>query len=279
MTSPWCPTCGHAHTCHVCAPSRIASFIYCTCTLTSPGPHLPECPAALAERDGLDVLPPRLWREIVRPEWEKNHEGEWVQAGVSRHFVPVQKLPSCLVVILDTETTGLSGADRVCEIGLARVDLATGEILEEREQLINPGVPNKATRINGISDAELAHAPEFAAIWDQIRAWIGKLPVLAHNATFDRRMLAQSLPPGSNLPSPWHCTKAWAARVWPGESHSLQELATRHKLSRGTAHRALGDVRTTAALATRLYGIAGELPAPLAAESKPKKSGQREMFK
>lgn len=261
MTHPWCPWCAYARTCHACNPVRPVAVIYCTCTpLTPQRHHEHECPAAAAQRDGLDVLPPGLWREVVRPEWERTPEGEWRQTGESRWRVPVLSLAPCPVVILDTETTGLSDADRVCELALARVDLATGIVTEEREQLCDPGRPNGARHINGITDAMLRGAPRLVDLWPKVRAWIGDLPVLAHNAAFDRKMLARECPDADTLA--WVDTKPWAKRVYPSHtSHSLQPLAAALKLPTGTAHRALGDVRTLAALATRLYGVSGDLPA------------------
>jgi DNA polymerase III epsilon subunit-like protein len=60
----------------------------------------------------------------------------------------------------------------------------------------------------------------------------------------------------------WVDTVPWAKRVYPSQtSHGLQPLAAALKLPTGTAHRALGDVRTLAALATRLYAVSGALPA------------------
>lgn len=262
---PWCPWCAYARTCHACTSDRVVAVIYCTCTpLTPQRHHEHECPAAAAQRDGLDVLPPGLWREVVRPEWERTPEGEWRQTGESRWRVPVATLAPCEVVILDTETTGLSDADRVCELAMARVDLATGIVTEEREQLCHPGRLNGAAHINGITDAMLRGCPRLVDLWPKVRAWIGASPVLAHNAAFDRKMLARECPDADTLA--WVDTKPWAKRVYPSQtSHGLQPLAAALKLPTGTAHRALGDVRTLAALATRLYAVSGALPASMAA--------------
>lgn len=265
-TRAWCSTCAYARSCHACQPVRTVSIIYCTCTPIVPTEHHePACPAAIAARDGLDVLPPMLWREIAEPEWAKDDDGRWQQIGTRRYRVPVLALAACRVVVLDTETTGLSDADRVCEIALARVDLATGRVEEEREQLLDPDRPNGARHINGISDAMLRGKPRLVDLWPAVRAWIGDLPVLAHNAGFDRKMIARECPDADALP--WVDTKTWAKRAYPSlVSHKLGDLAAHLKLHTGTAHRALGDVRTLAALATRLYGVSGEMPKPAKVE-------------
>lgn len=269
--SAWCPGCGHARVCDACvsadvssgARARVVDRILCLCQPTEPtNTHAPGCEARAAQDAGLDVLAPRLHRAVEQPIWERE-DGEWVLRGTWVQLIPVEILPRCEVVILDAETTGLSDADRVCELAIARVDLATGEILEEREQLVDPGIPNGARAINGIADRELRGQPRLVTIWPAVRALIGDLPVLAHNAAFDRKMLARECSDADALA--WHCTKAWARAALPGAaSHNLQDLATHLRLPRGTAHRALGDVRTTAALATRLYGLTRQLPARLA---------------
>ncbi len=268
MTPPWCPGCGRTRACDACiaadvasgARVRVANLVLCLCTPTDPDAlvHAPGCEAHKAQADGMGVLPPRLHRAVEQKIWERE-DGEWVLRGTWVQLVPVEPLPRCEVVILDTETTGLSDADRVCEIAVARVDLATGAILEEREQLFDPGRPNGARAFNGITDAMLRGKPRLTALWPGVRAFIGDRPVLAHNAPFDRRMLARECPEADGLD--WRDTRAWAKAALPAApSSKLQELATYLKLPRGAAHRALGDVRTLAALATRLYGIARELP-------------------
>lgn len=282
----WCPWCGRSRSCDACRSAEVAAgvrervvdVIYCLCTPTDPGAltHLPGCEAARAQGEGLQVLPPRLHRAVEQKIWERDASEKtgWRLAGTWVQLVPVEVLPSCEVVIVDTETTGRGAEARVCEIGLARVDLATGKLLEEREQLLDPGIPipADATAVHGITNGMVRGMPRLDAIAPQVRDWIGGRPLLAHNATFDRTMLAQS---GGALDGPWHDTLAWARAALPGAtSHALQNLATYLKLPRGTAHRALGDVRTTAALATRLYGLTRALPKALA-EPTPKKAASQ----
>lgn len=269
--STWCPGCGRARTCDGCVADdvaagvreRVVNVIYCLCTPTKPtDTHAPGCEAHAAQRAGLDVLPPRLHRAVEQKIWEREDD-RWVLRGTWVQLIPVETRPPCEVVILDTETTGLSDVDRVCELAVARVDLATGAILEERAQLVDPGRANGASHINGISDRDLRGQPRLVTIWPAVRDWIGARPVLAHNASFDRKMLARECPEADGLD--WRDTKGWARAALPGSpSTKLQDLAAYLKLPRGTAHRALGDVRTLGALATRLYGMTGALPAGLA---------------
>jgi len=269
--SAWCPGCGYTRRCDACATARVADRIFCLCTPTIPdAPHDPGCEAFAAQQSGMDVLAPRLHRAVEQKIWERD-EDQWVLRGTWVQFIPVEALPPCEVVIVDTETTGRGPTARVCEIGMARVDLATGLVIEEAEQLVDPGVPipSDATAVHGITNGMVRGMPRLAAIAPRVRAWIGARPMVAHNASFDRAMLAQS---GGELAGAWHDTLAWAKAALPGaSSYSLQNLASYLKLPRGTAHRALGDVRTTAALATRLYGLTRALPKALS-EPQPKRA-------
>ena len=159
-----------------------------------------------------------------------------------------------VVAILDTETTGLKAHDRVCEIGIALLNLRTGVYLSDPyARLVNPGMPMpaEATAKNGITDAMLEGAPTLADIWERVLAHVGARDVIAHCADFDRRMIEQSLR-AHGLSAPawrWYCSRDIARRVLPGQpSYRLESLAQAFGLAMGTAHRAKGDVETLSAL-------------------------------
>ena len=159
-----------------------------------------------------------------------------------------------VVAILDTETTGLKAHDRVCEIGIALLNLRTGVYLSDPyARFVNPGMPMPAetTAIHGITDAMLIDAPTLADIWSRVLAHVKGYDVIAHNADFDRRMITQSLR-AHGLSAPawrWYCSRDIARRVYPGQpSYRLQDLTASLALPRGDAHRAKGDVETLSAL-------------------------------
>jgi hypothetical protein len=81
-------------------------------------------------------------------------------------------------VFLDAETTGLSQTDVVIEVGV--VDLE-GQTLYE--SLVKPSIPipAEASAIHGISDAMVANAPSWKAVWEAL------YPVL-HGRTFYRHL-------------------------------------------------------------------------------------------
>lgn len=166
-----------------------------------------------------------------------------------------------MIALLDTETTGLRSDARVCEIAIAVLDLDTGALAKEpRGMLLNPEMPMpaEAVSMHGITDAMVQGKPTLAEVWPRILSYVGDCPVVAHNAPFDRRMIAQSLAMhGVTEPDwTWHCSRDLARLLMPGlPSYSLQDLARSLGLSTGKAHRAMGDVQTLCGLMLHLRGL------------------------
>lgn len=169
-----------------------------------------------------------------------------------------------LIALLDTETTGLKSDARVCEIAIAVLDLSTGTLAKEpRGMLVDPEVPmpHEAVKMHGITDAMVRGKPTLAAVWPRILHYVGDCPVVAHCADFDRRMIAQSLAV-HGMPEAgwtWHCSRDLARMLMPDlQSYKLQDLARALGLPTGTAHRAMGDVRTLCGLMLHLRGVVGD---------------------
>lgn len=149
------------------------------------------------------------------------------------------------VLILDTETTGLSHAsDRVIELALLRVsvDVATGRpfgLVDTFEGFEDPGmpIPEVARQVTGITDdmvrGQRLDDARVQALLD------GADLVIAHNAGFDRPFVEARFPGFAG--KPWACSFAdidWKAQG--AESAKLSALAQ----DRGwfyDAHRALVD--------------------------------------
>ncbi|WP_197076581.1 exonuclease domain-containing protein [Domibacillus indicus] len=89
---------------------------------------------------------------------------------------------------LDFETANASGSS-VCSIGLAKV--VNGEIDRTYYSLVNPGERFDARNIavHGIRPEDVQDAPSFADIFDEILAFIGNDPIVAHFAQFDINVL------------------------------------------------------------------------------------------
>lgn len=102
-------------------------------------------------------------------------------------------------LIVDVETTGLdTAADRIIELGLVPFEFdSAGQVYAvdpKREWFEDPGIPipAEAVEITGITDAMVrGQRIDDAAVLTEIdRAHL----VIAHNASFDRRMLERRFP-------------------------------------------------------------------------------------
>ncbi len=110
---------------------------------------------------------------------------------------PATPLPP-VVVALDVETTGVTGADRIVSIGMVRLEtagLARGDlVVDVGHAFCNPGRRSHwaALKVHGIADAFLATQPPFEELADWVCDFLAPAGlILAHNAAFDRRFLAQ----------------------------------------------------------------------------------------
>ena len=164
--------------------------------------------------------------------------------------------------IFDTETTGLDPASghRVIEIAVLELvrDLPTGR---QFHALIHPDrdIPEETTRIHGITLDRLDGKPRFAAIAEDLLAFLGEDRLVAHNAPFDFAFVNAELarlgaPPLH--PSRMIDTLALAKARFPGMPNSLDALCRRFAidLSERTSHNALLDCRLLADVYVELTG-------------------------
>jgi len=165
-------------------------------------------------------------------------------------------------VLFDTETTGLDPltGDRVIEVAMLELqrDLPTGQRLHV---LIDPGrdIPDEATRIHGMTRAHLRGKPRFAEVADEILAFIGSDPLVAHNAPFDFGFLNAEF---ARIGYPalardrMICTLALAKSRFPGLPNSLDALCRRFgiDLTDRMTHNALLDCRLLADVYVELTG-------------------------
>ncbi len=160
------------------------------------------------------------------------------------------------VLAVDTETTGMSPSEGHRLVEVARVAVVDGALGEEWSTLIQPSrpIPADATRVHGISDAMVAGAPSAAEVGRTLRAACGDLPLAFHNAPFDLPFLLHLFREAGTPPllNPIIDTLGLARGLFGTGSNALGALATRLKLPAETAHRALGDTRTTARLFVEL---------------------------
>lgn len=152
-------------------------------------------------------------------------------------------------IVLDTETTGLdhAGGHRLIEVGCIELlnGIPTGR---EFHAFINPerDVPAEAERVHGLSTAFLSDKPLFAAICDDLLAFIGYDKLVIHNASFDVGFLnAELLRAGrpAILMDRVLDTLQIARRKHPGGPNSLDALCKRYGIdnSKRLKHGALVD--------------------------------------
>lgn len=161
-------------------------------------------------------------------------------------------------VVIDFETTGLRPelGDRVTEVGL--VKLENGQITDRFQSLINCDmrIPASIAAYTGITQRMVDAAPPAGRVMREVAAFIGELPVIAHNAGLDQRFYTRECRREriGTVIEPFICSMRLARRVYPQiAQHSLAELAHRLELPRsGTAHRAAVDAELTAQLMLRL---------------------------
>ena len=167
-------------------------------------------------------------------------------------------LSGSTVLAVDTETTGMKPAEGHRLVEVAHVAVTDGVLAGEWSSLVNPArpIPPDATRVHGIRDDMVASAPSIASVGQTLRAACGDLALVFHNAPFDLPFLIQlfreaGAPP---LMNPIIDTLGLARGLFGTGSNALGALATRLQLPPETAHRALGDTRTTARLFVELAG-------------------------
>ena len=165
-------------------------------------------------------------------------------------------------IVFDTETTGFDPAagDRLVEIGCVELinHIPTGATFH---RYCNPDrdMPESAFKVHGLSSDFLADKPRFHEIVEELLAFIGDAPLVAHNARFDMRFLDFEL---------GQCGRAalgveravdtllLASRKHPGQRNSLDALCERYGVdnSRRAKHGALLDAEILAEVYGELTG-------------------------
>jgi DNA polymerase III subunit epsilon len=165
-------------------------------------------------------------------------------------------------IVLDTETTGLDPfqGHRLVEIGCIELvnRIPSGQTFH---RYINPEreVPAEAVAIHGLSIEFLKDKPFFVEIAEELAAFIGDAPLIAHNALFDLAFLNAELERAGKRLLPRERvvdTLLLARRKYPGASNRLDDLCIRCGIdnSRRTKHGALLDAELLAEVYLDLIG-------------------------
>lgn len=99
------------------------------------------------------------------------------------------------LVFIDLETTGVNpAADRIVELSLLKVHPDGRRQTLTRRTHPEVPIPAEATRVHGITDADVAGAPRFAEIAPQVMAFIGDADLAGFSiARFDVPILRREL--------------------------------------------------------------------------------------
>jgi DNA polymerase-3 subunit epsilon len=153
-------------------------------------------------------------------------------------------------IVLDFETTGLSPqyGDRPIEIGAVRIENET--ITDRFQSLMNPGfrVSSFIESYTGISNEMVESAPPCDVVMDRFAEFIGDHPLVAHNASFDRKFLDYEFQfLGKSRKNNIACSMLAARRIYPfAPNHKLGTLVMYCGVQNdGTFHRALADAEMT----------------------------------
>jgi DNA polymerase-3 subunit epsilon len=166
------------------------------------------------------------------------------------------------LIFLDTETTGLSpeSGDRVVEIGC--VEMVNRRLTGSHKHFyLNPERRNheEAVKIHGLTDAFLADKPLFAAVVDELMAFVAGAEIIIHNAAFDVGFLNAELARLGRAPVSGHVARVtdsltMARELFPGKSNSLDALCRRLEVDNAsrTLHGALLDAGLLAEVYIRM---------------------------
>lgn len=146
---------------------------------------------------------------------------------------------------------------------------ARGETIFETRLKPTVSIDSAASAVHGISDDELASAPSWPDIEQQLQHHIGRRPLVIFNAEFDTRILKQTAA-AHNDPASWldsltvYCAMQLAARYY-GATNRYGTISLASAVSQagldwtGEAHSAVTDAVMTARVVNNIAGYWHEL--------------------
>ncbi|ANJ00410.1 hypothetical protein A8O14_10190 [Polynucleobacter wuianus] len=203
-----------------------------------------------------------------------------------------------LAIIVDLETTGLDGgSDQIIEIGAIKVDLDTGEVIDQFQTFTKPDdvytyfgdedeefdeedvEPDRLdpfiVELTGITDEMLEGAPSNPEAVEAFFQFAGDLQIWAYNAGFDSKFLNVH----TEEHRPLKDVLALAKRTFPNlTNHKLATVAQELNISIEGAHRAIADCLITKEVLLKGIQFQIENPHPFhhgfkASDYRPKEEG------
>jgi DNA polymerase III epsilon subunit-like protein len=156
-----------------------------------------------------------------------------------------------MLVVLDTETTGLGEDAQIVSIAAVMLNNTEGEDTILTDCIVHPVRNGWQTQtetavafaLNGLTIPQVEQAQKFLPfVWWSLVSMLRKGPtrIIAHNAAFDLRLMRQSLAYLEPVDCPaWVCSKSLP---WPTESRSLDAICAHYQVTATAArHSAYGD--------------------------------------
>lgn len=247
--------------CQLCQKSGIL-FSH---TLNSEG-YCPTCAKRMKEINERRAREQQLQREAEQRAWarieavpdypfviadRKNKRQTGFESPDFSNITPKGKYND--VVVFDTETTGLyPSRDRIVEI--AAIRFTDGKPTEKFHSFVNPErpIPKEASKINGITDDQVAGAPTIAELIPIFDDFVAGSTLVAHNLDFDLRFVYYS---GSQVLT---VKRKYIDTLEQGQrfdkkprdvaDHRLATLCQYHRITIAKEHSALCDAFATGEL-------------------------------
>jgi len=181
-------------------------------------------------------------------------EGRWADRLAVKSYHLTVRLPPFSFAVFDTETTGfVPRVHHVIEFASMRAE--GGEVVDTYEQLLSvkEEIPPHVQVLTRIKPEAIAGMPTMDEKRTEIEAKLSGVDMLiGQNLGFDLGMMKGE---GIDLTDrPWVDTSMLASLVFPEfRSFSLQYMSNTLKLNHTPAHRALGDVRATLELFSKIW--------------------------
>ncbi len=163
------------------------------------------------------------------------------------------------VVVFDIETTGLSKYDNeIIEIGAIKVSLDDMDNFTSYNTFVKPScsLPQEIVDLTGITDEMLEDGINLEQAVKEFYDFVGTLPLVAHNASFDCGFMSQAYRSfGLDFHHQVIDTLSLAKDTFALPNYKLGTLAKILQIpTDGEAHRAINDALVTA----KLYKVLAE---------------------
>jgi DNA polymerase III epsilon subunit family exonuclease len=133
-----------------------------------------------------------LFEKSILTEARISNDTKGMELTNSEQQLLLEFFPEGLIAI-DLETTGLSPlVDRIIEIAAYKI---TPSGVSLYETLINPEIPipPHTTAIHNITDDMVVNSPTLVQVLEELKEFLGELPIVAHNAKFDLGFVVMGL--------------------------------------------------------------------------------------